>query len=82
MLYHEVCSNYCSSYYTFMKIKLVFPETTEAPPTVEVDIIPRIGELVSWNNSLNFKVSHVVHEFTKEGSIQIVKVCLKKTTST
>jgi len=60
-----------------MKIKLVFPESTEEPPIVEVDIVPRVGELVSWNSSLNFKVSHIVHAFTNEGGIHVVSVCIK-----
>jgi hypothetical protein len=51
-----------------MKITLSFPKgpSDQHRPEVEaeVSVIPRKGELLSWNHSTNFKVEDVVHQVT------------------
>jgi hypothetical protein len=53
-----------------MKIKLSFPANAELNrPELEMEAlaIPRVGELVSLDNSPNLEVESVVHDFTEDG---------------
>jgi len=64
-----------------MKMKLVFPDIgTERGEevVVEVDIIPRKGELLSWSESLNYTVTDVIHNFNGDsGDDHQVSVLLR-----
>ena len=52
-----------------MKITLSFPangDNKRPEKEVDVEIIPRKGELVSWNDSPNFEVEDVIHDFSDD----------------
>ena len=71
----------CVSQFIDMKIKLSFPKGSdqERPEVVlDVEVVPRKGELLSWDGSTNFIVEEVIHEFIGDnGSDRQVVVWLR-----